>query len=154
MARRRARSSGPRRGKSRGKKGFPWLLAGIAGIGAFYLYEKSASAAPSAGGGGGAPPVQQGQGGASTITPAPNPPTPTPAGGITPGRYMVSTHDTGPSGNLMMRDAPSTNGAIVEQLPHGSYVQASGIVTNGFAAVMAPDTQTGWSSLLYLTAAP
>jgi hypothetical protein len=109
-----------------------WLLVG-AGVLAVYLlfFQGAAGAAvlPS-GGGGNAPP------------------------GIPSGQYTVTTTDTGPAGNLALRSTPSvdpTNANLVEWLPHGSKIQASGVVQNGFAAAMAPDQKTGWVSLNFIT---
>jgi hypothetical protein len=162
MARRRARSS-HRRGSKR-SKGFPtWLLLGGAAAAAYFLFasEGTASAAenppapPPPPGPGPGPSPTPGPGPSPTPgpgpCPSPNPPTPTPSGGITPGTYMVTTNDTGPSGDLMLRAAPSTSAAIVEHLPHGISVRATGDVNNGFAAVVAPDGQSGWAALIYLT---
>jgi len=105
-----------------------------AGVLAVYLlfFQGAAGAAvlPSGGGGGGAPP------------------------GIPAGQYTVTTTDTGPAGNLALRSTPSvdpTNANLVEWLPHGTKIQASGVVQNGFAAAMAPDGKTDWASLSYIT---
>ena len=141
MARRRSR---------RGKKTGTWLVLGAAAVGAYFLLgQKSASAATKEAG--------QGQPGGPTgqgPVPTDNPPAPAPGGGIAPGPYMVSTRDTGPSGQLAMRAEPSlTSDPPVEWLAHGAIVTASGQVQNGFAAVMAQDGKTGWSSLSYLTPA-
>ncbi len=150
MARRRARSRSTRRG--RGRKAFPWLLAGAAAVGVFYLYEKSAHAAPEPGPEPGPAPPLPGP----TPAPAPVPP---PAPGITPGRYQVTTQQTGTAGMLAMRSSAKvdpTNANLIEWLNHGDYVQASGQISNGFAAVMATDAEqkTGWAALPYLTYAP
>jgi hypothetical protein len=119
------------RKKRHGKK-FPWLLAGGAAVAALLFWPKDAGAA---------------------VIGTPGPQPPTPPGGIPPGTYAVTTTDTGPAGQLALRDSASTAGAVVEWLPHLSSVQASGVVSNGFAAVMAPDGQTGYASLKFLTKA-
>lgn len=141
MARRsRRRSAGSRKGR----KGFPWLLAGAAGVGAFFLHEHFAKAAPD-------PQV------GPAPTPGPNVPAPTPATSIPAGRYQVTTKDVGPAGSLALRATATvdpTDANLIERLDHLTYVQASGVTTNGFAAVMAPDQKTGWASLAYLTYAP
>ena len=121
------------RKKRHGKK-FPWLLAGGAALAALLLWPHDAGAAVIG-------------------TPGPGPQPPTPPGGIPPGTYAVTTTDTGPAGQLALRSGPSTSAPVVEWLPHLSTVQASGVVSNGFAAVMAPDSQTGYASLSFLTKA-
>lgn len=126
----------------RSKKKIPWLLLGAAGLGAYFLFGSSASADE------GAPLAPAGPGPSPGTPPSPQG---TPAAGWKPGRYQVTTQDTGPIGDLMLRDQPSTNGNIVERLPHGSYVMASNVTNNGFAAVMAPSQKTGWASMMYLT---
>ena len=114
---------------------------GAAGIGAYFLFGKSASAATS-----------------DTTHPGndlPKTSTAPPSGGLAPGRYLVSTAATGQAGQLAMRQTPivAVNN-VIEWLPHGSYVQAIGPMQTGpdgtFAQVTAPDAQTGWASLTYL----
>ena len=122
------------RKKRHGKK-FPWLLAGGAAVAALLFWPKDAGAA---------------------VIGTPGPQPPTPPGGIPPGTYAVTTTDTGPAGQLALRSTPvvdPTGANVVEWLPHLSTVQASGVVSNGFAAVMAPDSQTGYASLSFLTKA-
>jgi hypothetical protein len=118
--------------KKRGKK-FPWLVAGgAAAVAALLFWPKDAGAA---------------------VIGTPGPQPPTPPGGIPPGTYAVTTTDTGTAGQLALRSGPSTAAPVVEWLPHLSTVQASGVVSNGFAAVMAPDGQSGYASLSFLTKA-
>jgi len=67
------------------------------------------------------------------FTPGPAPaPGPVPTPGVT--HAMVTTHDTGPTGNLFVRSSPLVEGAspnatpnnIVGSIPHGSIVQVTG----------------------------
>jgi hypothetical protein len=53
-------------------------------------------------------------------------PTPTPV--QVPGvqHVMVATHDTGPTGNLAIRSAPSKTGGVLTEAPHGSVLAVTG----------------------------
>lgn len=64
-----------------------------------------------------------------------------------PKQGTVTTHDTGPSGALLVRVAPAGDALEIGSNPHGAAITVTGPAINGFYPV-AP---TGFSSAAYIT---
>ena len=82
-----------------------------------------------------------------------DPPTPEAFPDVGSTAYVV-THDTGPSGNLNIRSAPSSSGAVLSQVGHGTSVTIEGAIQNGWYPVTTPSGVEGYASANYLAALP
>ncbi len=87
---------------------------------------------------------------------SPQAPAPTPVPVQVPGvqHAMVTTHDTGSTGNLNVRSSPG--GAVVGDAPHGSVVEVHGPAVSAAGLDWLPITLTnsglsGWGAAEYLT---
>lgn len=127
---------------------------------------------PSGGGGGALPPVpvpvpQPSPQPAPAPLPLPEPapqPQPVPVPNPTPQAVFpdpgstayVTTHDTGPSGRLNIRDTPSTSGNVIGQVEHGTGLTIEGPAVAGGAwyPVVTPMGAEGYAFAQYLGPQP
>jgi len=90
--------------------------------------------------------------------PAPSPVTPPPVAPPdfpAPGSIgYVTTHDSGPSGDLNVRSGPDMTNPVVFQAQHGSALQILGAPQNGWYPVEAASGDQGYASGQYLGASP
>jgi hypothetical protein len=113
---------------------------GLVNLGAFTHHLGVANFASNQGAGIGMPP---GHDAAPVVIPSFGPPpTPVPVQVPNVQHVMVATHDTGPTGNLAIRTAPSKSGRVLTEAPHGSVLAVTG------ANVDDPAVPGGWSPVL------
>jgi len=86
----------------------------------------------------------------SITTPTPTPTTPTPTPTTPPGGTTYGTVTNTGGANLRCRSLPSTNGAVLAQLPAGTQVPIRGTPINGWTPVRCANLD-GWVSSSYLT---
>jgi len=81
------------------------------------------------------------------------PPSPVAFPGVGSTAY-VATNDNGPSGMLLIHDAPSTQAPVVSKVSRGGSVIITDVGAPGFLRVLTPSQVDGYAASRYLAASP